>query len=418
MTLEEVLKEAARLVTPSEEEERNVKEISQSVKELVSQIVREEGVNAEVEVYGSSARGTWLPGQRDIDVFVVMLDRERSPEDVVRLLTRRFSELGLNWTLRYAQHPYVTLQVRSYEVDIVPCYKIQPGERPVTAADRSPLHHKFLVERLKPEQALEVRLLKRFLQTIGVYGAEVKVEGFSGYLSELLVAYYGSFINVLKAATSWRPYRTYISFYESNAKFKAPLIVLDPVDPNRNAAAAVSLTSMSIFILAARRFLKRPSLSYFRQEQGDLVEGVNRVEVVYPYPNEPPDVVWGRFKRLGRALASWLRECGFRVMRWGVESDERTYVSLIYVVEQTQLPPYVIHRGPPVYDEAVDKFIEKYLGSDVVGPFVQGTRVYVIKRRRYTEITECISARLGKGGYNIRVNLYSGELIRKNPWIT
>lgn len=170
---------------------------------------------------------------------------------------------------------------------------------------------------------------------------------------------------------------------------------IDPVDPSRNAAAAVSLTSMSTFILASRRFLKRPSISYFTPSTKSALM-LNTVEVVFTYPQEPPEVVWGRFKKRGRSLYKWLRECGFKVYRWGVESDDKTYVALVYVVESVELPPYILHRGPPVYDDAVDVFVEKYLGEDVVGPFVQGSRVYIIKRRKYTHISECIEKHLGR----------------------
>ena len=413
----EVLEEAYKLVTPSPEEERKVREVSQLARSLVAEAVNTYRIDAEVDVYGSAARSTWLPGQRDIDVFVVMKDRGIKPEDVTSLLSRFFTERGVSWVMRYAQHPYLTLFLEGYEVDVVPCYKIMTGERPITAADRSPLHHKFLVDRLNDEQRRDVRALKLFLKTIGVYGAEIKTEGFSGYLTELLVAYYGSLVEVLKAAARWRPYRTYIAFSEVWTKFRAPLVVVDPVDSNRNAAAAVSLTSMSTFILAARRFLKRPSLSYFQPRPSTSIR-LNVVEVVFPYPNEPPDIVWGRYKRIGRGLYQWLKECEFRVFRWGVESDEKSYVSLVYVVEQLELKPYVLHRGPPVYDEAVDAFVEKYIGEEVIGPFLQGSRVYVIKKRRFTHVSECIQAQLGREGYEIRVNSYEGDLVRKNPWIT
>ncbi|MGC9131999.1 MAG: nucleotidyltransferase domain-containing protein, partial [Pyrobaculum sp.] len=171
MSIEEILSEAYKLVTPTPAEEAKIREVTQQVKSLVSRLVEEGGIDAEVDVYGSSARGTWLPGQRDIDIFVVLRDRSVKPEAVVEILTRRFTELGLKWSLRYAQHPYVSLQAEGYEVDVVPCYKIQPGERPITAADRSPLHHRFLVEKLDKPRVLDVRLLKLFLKTIGIYGA-------------------------------------------------------------------------------------------------------------------------------------------------------------------------------------------------------------------------------------------------------
>lgn len=418
MSLDQVLQEAYKLVTPTREEEEELKKTADFAKRLAAKAVEAAGIDAVVEVYGSAARSTWLPGQRDVDIFVVLEKRDVKPEDVVKFLVGKLREEGISISLRYAQHPYVTAYIHGYEVDIVPCYKIAPGERPLTAADRTPLHHAFLSERLSEEMRRDVRVLKLFLKGVGIYGAEIRVEGFSGYLTELLVAYYGSFLETLKGASRWRPYRTVIAFSEVKTKFRAPLVVVDPVDSSRNAAAAVSLTSMSTFILAARRFLKKPSLSYFMPSEGAAVPHLNVVEVIFPHPGEPPEVVWGSFKRRGRALYEWLRECGFRVYRWGVESDDKNYVSLIYVVENVELPPYVLHKGPPVYDDAVDAFIEKYIDQEVVGPFVQGSRVYVIKRRKYVNISECIEKRIGKGNYRIEVNKYRGGLVRKNSWVT
>ncbi|MFN7105765.1 MAG: nucleotidyltransferase domain-containing protein, partial [Pyrobaculum sp.] len=210
--IEEILERAYVLATPAAEEENKLNSVASSVKELLKQWISSQRVPAEVEVLGSAARSTWLPSQRDVDVFIILKNRDIKPEEVVQGAARYLSEVDIPWATRYAQHPYLTLFLEGYEVDVVPCYEIRPGERPVTAADRSPLHHKFLAGRLTESQKRDVRLLKLFLTAIGVYGAEIKVEGFSGYLTELLVVYYGSFLDVLKAVERWRPYKTYIAF--------------------------------------------------------------------------------------------------------------------------------------------------------------------------------------------------------------
>ena len=44
----------------------------------------------------------------------------------------------------------------------------------------------------------EVRMLKKFFLQIGVYGAEIAKEGFSGYVSEVLISYFGSFEKTIK----------------------------------------------------------------------------------------------------------------------------------------------------------------------------------------------------------------------------
>lgn len=96
----------------------------------------------------------------------------------------------------------------------------------------------------------------------GIYGAEIRVEGFSGYLCELLITHYDSFINLVKEAAKWEiPTIIDVESYHPKKDLtkvftKAPMIVIDPVDKSRNVAAVVSSTSLSIFIFACRQFLK------------------------------------------------------------------------------------------------------------------------------------------------------------------
>ena len=100
---------------------------------------------------------------------------------------------------RFAEHPYLEIFIEGYRVDIVPCYDAKPGEWQ-SATDRTPYHTDYIRSRLKQEAYVtKCGLLKRFMQGIGVYGAEIKIGGFSGYLCELLVMKFGSFAKVVEA---------------------------------------------------------------------------------------------------------------------------------------------------------------------------------------------------------------------------
>lgn len=429
MQIEDVLREAASIVTPSRELEEKVARISAQFKSYITDILAKLGVEGSVELVGSSARGTWLPDGVDVDVFVVLPRKYRREflEELVGEIKAEMARDGITAETRYAEHPYLVVHYEDVEVDVVPCFELRPGEEVLTAADRSVLHHRYLSARLDDRLRLGVRLLKKFMRTIGVYGAEVKVEGFSGYLTELLAVHYGGFLEVLKAASRWRPYRTvvdpeghYPDPRKAARKFKSPLVVVDPVDPGRNVAAAVSLTSMATFVLAAKRFLERPSLSYFAPTTGASSLPVPAVVVRFSYPAKPPDVVWGMYKRYARTLAVKLEECGFEVLRFGVYSDERTYVDAVFLVESATLPEYELHEGPPVFEDAVGKFVEKYLGEDVVGPFVVGSRVYVIRRRKIREVEECLDKTLKELGLTpveVRRGVYP-PISAKNYWIS
>lgn len=357
----------------------DIEVVKKTAVEIVRRIV-EGKLDAEVGVYGSSARGTYISENSDVDVFVVVRSRDVRLEDVVKILIEGLEKEGVPISLRYAQHPYVTAYIHGHPVDIVPCYKIAPGERPLSAADRTPLHHAFLSERLTEEMKQDVKRLKLFLREIGVYGAEIG--GFSGFLAELLVVYYGSFLEVLRAASRWKPYETVISFTPTIVqKFRAPLVVVDPVDPYRNAAAAVTLTSMAKFIYAARRYLKTGCIPKMKESRIKLPALVVELD---------SEKEWNALISEARKIQKKLEQCGFKVYTYVVHQK-----SLIFYLEAEKLSEYVLHRGPPVYDEAVDEFIQMYEQKEEIGgPVFIGDRIYIVRKRSVTRVEECVSGKV------------------------
>ena len=156
--------------------------------------------------------------------------------------------------------------------DIVPAFKISKAEEMGSAVDRTQLHNQFINSELSQKQRNDVRLLKSFLNARNVYGAEARIEGFSGYLCELLVYYYGSFIGVMEAFCKLKlPVAIDIinrgnekhNVAEMAKRFNSEFIVVDPTDHNRNVAANVSKESLAKTVLGARAFLKEPSINTF-----------------------------------------------------------------------------------------------------------------------------------------------------------
>ena len=105
----------------------------------------------------------------------------------------------------------------------------------------------------------DVRLLKRFMQGIGVYGAEIKVGGFSGYLCELLIMKYGSFTQTIRAFAEYnrRVVVDIEGFYANRANelqllFPESLVIIDPVDKGRNVASAVQPQKLYEFIVCGK----------------------------------------------------------------------------------------------------------------------------------------------------------------------
>ncbi|MEM2010428.1 MAG: CCA tRNA nucleotidyltransferase [Nitrososphaerota archaeon] len=393
----EILAEASSLVEPDERERRLV---SETAKRLLSvcrdEFQQLEGV-VDISVEGSVAKDTWVKGKAEVDIFIHFkpeVGRQGLEAAVLSAGGRVIERLsGRHW-LRYASHPYVEGEVSGIRVNIVGCFKAEPG-RWISAVDRTPYHTAFVNSRLTPELRRDIRLFKGFLIGCGLYGAEIRVEGFSGYLSELLVLSHGGFLETVRRASSWRmpvfiDMAGRLRLEEALKLFpKAPLIFNDPVDPSRNVAAAVSESKLAEFILACKIFNSSPSLSFFQppkpwgKELAADVGSRNLLGIAFTVERrQPPDILWGEIKHTLRGFARRLEKEGFQVYRcdaWQL-SDE---VVLLYELSSLSLPENVLKVGPPVWMDNSLEFIEKTMSrpNRVAGPWVEGERLYSIVRR-------------------------------------
>ncbi len=409
-------------IVPKDTEVEALKAFISRTEGSLTHHLREASLGASVEVHGSASRGTWLSGDNDVDVFMV-LDAGYERSVLPRVLEAVKGYLVSGWTEAYAEHPYLKAEVDVFQVDFVPCFRVDPREGLTSATDRTPLHSLFVRERLSTQDREEVRLLKKFMKGVGVYGAEVKVGGFSGYLCELLVIHYGSFEAVLEAAEGWRRGHALDILGGSSAealhkRFPEPLIVVDPVDPSRNVASAVSETVFWELSAASRAFLGAPSERFFfpREEEVGRDELLEQIEahgsellfvVVEDGDAEVPDVLWGQLYKSERALEGALRKEGFEVLRSGAWSDESSRHALIFELESGVLPPTAMRRGPPVrMAEDSERFIEAHVGeeSTVSGPWIRGDRWWVEVRRRERDARVFVEALLSDGGSSIGVS--------------
>src|SRR2546428_4627395 len=101
-----------------------------------------------------------------------------------------------------------------------------------------------------------------------------------------------------------------------SAKEKDPnvdLVVIDPVDPNRNLAAAVRPDRLWSFVAAGRQFLRNPGLWYFfppelkpktRQQFAKRIDDTRPeiLAITFKHPVFVPDVLWGQLMKLERSL--------------------------------------------------------------------------------------------------------------------
>jgi tRNA nucleotidyltransferase (CCA-adding enzyme) len=351
-----VIAKALSLCEPTKSEASRLTKIAQEAKRLVESRVASLDEAVDVIFGGSFAKGTWLRGDADIDIFVKI--KPSVSVERFEVLGKSIGQEALKKhkpKLRYSDHPYVEAFVRGIRVNVVPCYKVEQGKWQ-SAADRSPFHTEYISSNFDDEKRMQARLLKKFFKGVGIYGAEISTGGFSGYVSEVLVLKYGSFENVLRAAADMQDRQVIAAGdYDSDIVkgFRSPVIIIDPVDSRRNLGTAISPESVGRFVLAARAFLASPSLQIFREKNKHAKASAklypNVLVVEFTHKERSPDIIWGQLKRSLNAMAKQLEIADFIVLRSSCITDEKTSAALAFLLESITLPPYTKRKGPEVF---------------------------------------------------------------------
>ncbi|MFO8052225.1 MAG: CCA tRNA nucleotidyltransferase [Thermoplasmatota archaeon] len=431
---------------PSQDELERLREATEGLLADARSVLKELDLE-EVKpmIVGSVAKMT-MTKDPDMDLFLIFpagwedKDLESDGLEVgQRLLTRPRK--------RYTQHPYLTGEHEGISCDIVPSRIIEPGQHISTAVDRTPLHTEYINRRISEKQRKEVVLLKSFLKGIGSYGAEDTVQGFSGYLTELLILRYGDLQGVLRALAGTGPgidapggceqidendirgtpeliitfdkEGSYLDEPRSREHYarrfrKDPLVVIDPVDSDRNVASPISEGTLSYTKKAANRFIRDPTELFFhpfskrplRPEVHDHKNPSSRdMDLLsLQVPDGDPGIVITQLRSSLRKLKAHLEREGFEkvIVRFLMvvprENDiDRSYLkarycwfgdvgSPVFIVmirtEPVELSGKYRHWGPPPDNPRVKDFKKKW-GEDAKVDDTKG-RTYVMRGREHT----------------------------------
>lgn len=336
-----------------------------------------------VHLGGSLAKGTWLAGDADADIFV---EFEASvPKEGFEKMARTigFEALeGYSPYVKYSEHPYVEAMVGRTRVNVVPFYRVRRGQWK-SSADRSPYHTRHMKEHLTEKMRGDVRVLKAFLKANGLYGAEIARQGFSGYVAEVLVLRFGGFEGTVRAMAGARPGMV---VGRAAKKFDTWVVITDPVDAKRNLAAAISHQNMARFALLCKAFLAGPSGAFFKRRRARASKELwgDLLVVSFSYRDRSPDMIWGQAKRAASSLARQLEMGGFRVLRRKAHVEKRAY--LFFLLESGCIPRMYQKDGPE-FSRAGGS--EKFIGKNLDGAgmmWVTGEgRIAALKRRRHTD---------------------------------
>ncbi len=419
VSYQKFLNKVLKQIKPKPEEKKKLETLSKKTLQITNKEAKK--LKAKAILAGSLTRDTWLPDKKEFDVFVLFspkLTEKRMEQLGLELGKKVISQLKGKHRIEYAEHPYVCGAVGGIDIDIVPCFEIKSTDQLKSAVDRTPFHVRYIEKNLPLKLSDEVRLLKQFLKANEIYGADAKTLGFSGYVCELLIIKYKSFVNILKAAVNWMPWEVIDieKFYKKTdyqklrRQFKDQcLILIDPTDKNRNTAAALSAENFFKLKNYAKMFLEKPSEELFFKRK---IEPLTEIEIInlqtkrrteliflkFTPPKVVPDILYPQLRRFAERLQNILEETKyeFKVLRRDSYTNEKDLAIILLEMEISKLPIIQKRIGPRVFDlDDSKRFLEKHKDA-LKGPFIEDNYWVAEVKRKFLTAREKLQDSLSK----------------------
>lgn len=400
-----VISKVSKSVVPSKTVERSKNQIGEIAFSLVKKEIEKYPEVVGLEYGGSFAKGTWLSKDADIDIFIKF--KKNTSEEKFE---KNSQKIGFNSLkkyspyVRYSQHPYVEAKIKNTKINIVPCYDVKIGEWK-SAADRSPFHTKFMKKSLTSKMKNDVKVLKMFLKSNGIYGAEIAKQGFSGYISEVLILEYGSFENLIKSISKIKENQI---IGKASKTFDTSIVIIDPIDSNRNLAAAISDENIGKFILISRAFKDKPSLGFFKTKKPRTVNKFwdNLLVIKFDFKARSPDIIWGQIKRATTTISTQLELGGFIVLRSKSYTDQKKEAYLLFFLESTKISGVYQKKGPEFFrEDSTHSFISKNLRDAELVWVGDERKVVSLEKRKHSDSVSFMKEFLKK---NLQVGIPKG----------
>ena len=361
-------------IRPNQEEINKNIDLANKLIEFINDTCKNENIEAKAILVGSVAKGTFLSGKSDIDIFIsfpLSTSMEYLEEKGLYLGYKANDFFNGKSIKNYASHPYLISEINGSKIDFVPCYDIGENSHIKSAVDRTILHTKYIKKNLKKTD--EVLLLKKFMEKTKTYGSENKVGGFAGYLCELLILRYETFENTLNSAANWK-FGTSIDLesFGTIKQFNHPLIVIDPTDKNRNVAASLMLDTYSSFINATRNYLSSNDdikAKYF--EDLDKEVSLNDIKnqfkeretlthiITFNIPDIVHDALHPQLKKTLESICEKLDNEGFSVFKSDYWANDEGIAIFLIEMNIHKLSNVKIHYGPKIFaKKACNNFLE------------------------------------------------------------
>ena len=389
-----VLKEALKKVKPSGKEAGEIEILLKKFTERLRKSIKNLGVDAEIFVGGSVAKGTSIKKKvYDADIF---LRFNRKYEDISNLTEKILK--GFKKTKIHGSRDYFRIKAsRKIVLEIVPVLRIKSPKEARNITDLSYFHVNYAKRKFPKKIIDEIILAKAFCHAKNCYGAESYIRGFSGYGLELLVYHYKSFLNFLKAISkpslnsgnqekiiidTEKKFRNKneILMDVNSSKLQSPVILIDPTHRERNALAALSWETFRKFQKAGRKFLKKPSIRDFEKEKTDIEKikktaEKNKNEFILlkaETKKQEGDIAGSKLLKFYNYLTDEIKN-NFHLKKYGFQYNEDKSALYFFVAGKGK---EILNKGPIIKDKKnFQRFRKKHKKT-----FIKEGRIYSKKK--------------------------------------
>ena len=402
-------------IVPTREEIQLIDEIVQELKNYLITRASELKIkfNAMDPQGSTGIKQTQLRNDFDIDLFIGLDFNQYktkykglSKNKLKQESKKDFLQLCNEWIIKaldstdfkdpnlfYAEHPYVRVNYisdnnnKEINIDIVLYFDLDvdyiKDYGPITSVDRSPWHGRFIRENLTSDQKNDVRLLKQFFKACHCYGDKSALGkmGFIGYSAELLIYHYKDLKSLFLDFANLRD-KVFDYYKRSKTQIRKiahmktdPLVIIDPIDKNRNVASAISLRAYNYCNHQISKFIQNPSDDYFQifplkelsiDEDHPLYSKTFIVEL----KNTDPEVHYTINRDKLYSLAESIKSIGERELSHETRfesiefelyfEDSTQEYNLAFYCKQPKISKTFLRKGPPTNEEKhVKRFKEK-----------------------------------------------------------
>ncbi|HKL23317.1 MAG TPA: hypothetical protein VJ895_01050 [Candidatus Nanoarchaeia archaeon] len=394
---EPILKKVSKEISPSEEKlifmgkkvDDFIKKINKRIKKL--------GLNVEIYVGGSFAKKTLIK-KRIYDTDIYFRFSQKYPDTSLTKLTKKILRWKKGLSTVHGSRDYFRVKINSwFQLEIIPVRKIDKIDEAKNITDLSYSHVKYINKKIKSQKILnEIKIAKAFCYASKTYGAESYIQGFSGYSLELLIYYYGSFVKFLKELSKKKKEKLIIDIEKkyknkkrilldiNSSKLESPIILIDPTFKRRNVLAALSYETFEKFKIAAKEFLKKPSIESFRIKKINFKQIKEKAEkedqefilIKIKTKKQKGDIAGTKLLKFSKHLKDEFSKF-FEIINFGFD----------YLGEQEGLCYFVLNakkeiifNGPKIEDE---KNIEKFK-KEHAKTFISDGKIYSKKKINFS----------------------------------